>query len=187
MLWKRRMDAGNRRQYPRFPTQGLEGRLKVNGRAQVTRVENLSLGGALVTGSCAPGKNVLLELRNDRGRFLRLVCRVIELVPKGRSRSECGLRVRFNPASACATAELYAMIRRLGGPPAPCGDAVQAELEPAFDIDVVEPVEVVDLEDFIDDDDGILITVADLMTELRIGTLERQLALVRRNARWRVH
>lgn len=172
----------DQRRHPRFDGAGLDVRLKVDGSVHDEAViENVSLGGALIAlrGSCSTGKNVLLEL--DGG--VRVVGRVIAVLPRGHGRALPGLRVRFNPASAACTAKLYSVIRRLpeegsfAAAPTEAFEFHSIELDLTQDDDFSEEVPI-DLVDVIEDEP----TVIDAMAR-RIADLERQLATVRRNAR----
>jgi len=190
------MPRRDQRRHPRFDGAGLQAMLKVDGRVHVKAVvENVSLGGACVRLSppCAPGKNVLLEVRSGSSRGLRLVGRVIAEAARGR-----GVRIRFNPTSASSTAELHALLRGLGGEEetvtSPTTDPEAYEFrsleletgELEFEIDVEEPelllVDVVEAAEIVEgvpiDDEPTVV-----MRQQRIADLERRLEQIRRNAR----
>lgn len=106
----------NKRKHARYDGSGLWARLKVEGEFCEAQLENVSLGGALVTTrwSCAAGRNVLLELRGAQ-RDVSLVGRVIAVVPKGKGRTRPAARIKFNPSSRRNSDQLFALIRGLPG------------------------------------------------------------------------
>jgi hypothetical protein len=167
----------DKRRHPRFEAAGLDVRLKVDGAlVHDAVVENLSLGGALVGlhKVCGEGKNVLLEVGE-----LKLVARVVAVLPRGHGRSQPALRLRFNPAAPGCTEKLYALIRDLPAEGTFAAAPTEAyEFHPRM-LDEDDDDLTIDLVEEVLDDAP---TVIDVMAQ-RIVELERQLATVRHNAR----
>src|SRR6185436_19333530 len=108
------MFGNEKRRHPRFFGSDLFARLK----QQDVTIENISLGGALLDLPNPPraGEAVMLELWFE-GHALNLPGKVV--------RSEAHrARIRFNAASACSAAELYALVRSLPELPPPLPEKV---------------------------------------------------------------
>jgi Tfp pilus assembly protein PilZ len=134
----------DKRRHPRYDGTPLHVRLKIEGRTHPeAMLENISVGGALVMvdDACAPGKNVLLELR-DAKDHVKVVARVVEILPKNRRREVPAMRLRFQGSSDATTAKLRRVIRRLSE-----GDVTADELE----LDIVEGI--IDYELHVEDED----------------------------------
>src|SRR5438270_11506298 len=98
--------SADKRRHARVDGGGLRAHLKIDGELKPSiRVENLSLGGALLAAEpkIESGKNVLVELLRGNAPAIWLVGRVVATAAKG-------VRIRFNPLNAASTNELYELI-----------------------------------------------------------------------------
>jgi hypothetical protein len=110
------MARTNRRKHPRVEGEGITGHVKHEGEVQLALpIENISLGGMLLR--CEQplpvGSQVFLEVSRPGTKSLKLVGRVLSLVPLMKKKGASGvhgLSIRFNPMGEDATTRLQELV-----------------------------------------------------------------------------
>jgi hypothetical protein len=176
------LSCADQRRHSRFDGSQLSALLTFDGAAHPeAHIENVSMGGALVTLVCAPpaSKRVQLALWRMGRHALKLAGRVLGVVPARPGHPEPRLRIGFLRASLEVTAQLYAMIRDL---PAEIGEQ---DLLPAVAPAPADDEPALALVNVVDDEAKVRMAMErDLLSkQLRIEELERQLRRMLRGAR----
>jgi hypothetical protein len=157
--------GSEQRRHSRFDGSQLTSLLTFGGAAHPeASVDNVSLGGAMMTvaEAPAPGKCVQLALWRMGRHAVKLVGHVMAVVPPAPGHELPGLRIRFLPPTAAVSAQLHAMICDL---PSELGDR-----------DIIAPADP--------DESTIRAQLEEelIAAQLRIEALERQLRRMRRGA-----